>query len=74
MIRVWSVAAHELAAVDVGKFPDVTTAKHLKRHLSLCCDFPERILQLVKDSSRLDDAVELNAPTDVQLVLLLLPV
>ena len=61
---------HELTAVDAGKFPDVTAAKHLKRHLRLCCDFPECILQLVKDSSRLDDAVELNAPTDVQLVLL----
>ena len=32
--------------------------------------FPECILQLVKDSSRLDDAAGINAPTDVQLVLL----
>ena len=69
MIRVWSLSAEELAAVDMGEFSDVTTMGSLRRHLGLHYGLPVCVHQLVKDGCRLDNEREPSTPCDVQLVL-----
>ena len=65
MIRVMKLSGEELAA-----FPGMKTVQRLKRELHSLHGLPLCLQQLVTDGHALDDATELNAPSDVQLVLL----
>ena len=67
MIRIWNISGEELAAVSVDSVKDVIALKYAlkKQH-----GFPLCLQQLLHNGSGLDNASKLDAPIDVQLVLL----
>ncbi|CAE7265982.1 RIPK4, partial [Symbiodinium microadriaticum] len=70
MIRVWRLSGQQLAACSAEEFTD---AAALKEHLCKLCGFPVYLQQLLQDGNALGDGAELDAPMDLQVVLLTIP-
>ena len=68
MLYVWSISGKELASMAME---ELTTVEALKQHLRLLHSIPLCIpVQLLHDGEPMDDAVVLDSPMDVQMVLL----
>ena len=67
MLRVFKMSGEELVSTSVGELASVMTLKELLRSRY---GFPICLQQLLQDSSCLDNSAKLDAPTDLQLVLL----
>ena len=67
MLRVWAVSGKELAAIPVE---DLSNVWALKQQLREVCEHPASLQQLMHEGASLEDRVRLDAPMDVQLVLL----
>ena len=67
MLHVWRPSGQELAVVSAE---DCKDAAALKEHLRELHGFPVSLQLLLHEGNLLDDGAELDAPADVQLVLL----
>ena len=71
MLRSLMARVLKLSGEVLATYPaDLRYARELKTHLSRLYVLPESLQQLVQDGCVLDDAAELDASRDVQLVLL----